>query len=141
MKYYFALAILAATFFASGASVVLAASTGPGGSVRQNTFFDRMNDLAIGSGYDAETANYSSTLSIALAVERGLKMVFAVLGVIFLSLTVYAGFRWMTAGGNEEQVSEAKALIRNAAIGLAIILLSYAITTFVGSLLGTIGSQ
>ncbi|MFA6534213.1 MAG: hypothetical protein WCT37_03505 [Patescibacteria group bacterium] len=53
------------------------------------------------------------------------------LGTIFLVLVIYAGFRWMTAAGNEEQVTEAKDLMRNAVIGLGIILLAYAITTFV----------
>ncbi|MFA6534216.1 MAG: hypothetical protein WCT37_03520 [Patescibacteria group bacterium] len=44
------------------------------------------------------------------------------LGIIFLLVIIFAGFRWMTAGGNEEQVTEAKSLLKNGIIGMAIIL-------------------
>ncbi len=62
----------------------------------------------------------------------GLIRVFlSILGVIFLVLMIYAGFLWMTAGGDDDKVLVAKNTIIRASIGLAIILLSYAITTFV----------
>jgi len=69
-----------------------------------------------------------------------LTIVFQVIGLLFLILTVYAGFRWMTAGGNEEQVTEARKLLINAVIGLAIILFSYAIVLFAGGFLSMIVS-
>lgn len=53
------------------------------------------------------------------------------LGIIFLGLTIYAGFRWMTAGGNEDAISTAKKTLTAAVIGLVIILLAYSITNFV----------
>lgn len=53
-----------------------------------------------------------------------------VLGIIFLVLMVYAGFLWMTAGGEEEKVTKAKSLIYRAILGLAIILAAYSITWF-----------
>ena len=53
------------------------------------------------------------------------------LGVIFLLLTIYAGFIWMTAQGNEETVTKAKTLLRNAIIGLIITLAAYSIASFV----------
>jgi len=46
-------------------------------------------------------------------------------------LIIYAGFLWMTAGGNPEQVDKAKQWLTNAIIGLAIILAAYAISGFV----------
>ena len=49
---------------------------------------------------------------------------------------VYGGFLWMTAHGNEEQVTKAKNLITAALIGLVIILSAYAISVFVISKLG-----
>ncbi|MEK7139360.1 MAG: hypothetical protein AAB817_01535, partial [Patescibacteria group bacterium] len=54
-----------------------------------------------------------------LLTFRLIRRFLEVLGVVFLVLTVYAGFKWMTAGGNSEQIDEAKALLRNAVIGLA----------------------
>lgn len=53
------------------------------------------------------------------------------LGMILVVLCLYAGFMWMTAGGNEEKVTTAKTTLRNAVIGLILILLSYSITAFV----------
>ncbi len=53
------------------------------------------------------------------------------LGIIAVIIILYGGFKWMTASGNDEKVSEAKRLIIAGIIGLAIILAAYAITTFV----------
>lgn len=52
-------------------------------------------------------------------------------GVILLLIIMYAGFRWMTAGGNEDQITEAQTWLRNAVIGLALIVLAYALAYFV----------
>jgi hypothetical protein len=57
--------------------------------------------------------------------------VLSLTGIIFLALTVYAGFLWMTARGNDEQIGTSKKIITAAAIGLAITLMAYAITVFV----------
>lgn len=53
------------------------------------------------------------------------------LGILFLSYIVYAGYLWMTAGGNDEKVAKAKSIIRNSIIGLAIIVSAYGITRMV----------
>ena len=50
------------------------------------------------------------------------------LGVIFLGLMIYGGYLWMAAHGNEQAVDKAKNIIRNALIGLIIVLAAYAIT-------------
>jgi len=44
---------------------------------------------------------------------------------------VYGGAMWMTSGGNEEQIKKAKGMIVNAIIGLVIVLLAYAISSFI----------
>jgi len=54
-----------------------------------------------------------------------------ILGSIFVILVIYAGYLWMTAGGNEEQVGKAKKLLTNAVIGLIVIMLAFAITNFI----------
>lgn len=50
------------------------------------------------------------------------------MAIIVFCYMLYAGYRWMTAGGNDEQVAEAKKIIRNCVIGLIVILSSYSIT-------------
>ncbi|MDD5528036.1 MAG: pilin [Patescibacteria group bacterium] len=61
--------------------------------------------------------------------------ILGLLGTIFIVLILYAGFKYMTSMGNEEQTSEARGQIVSAVIGLAIILAAYAITSFVTSCL------
>ena len=63
--------------------------------------------------------------------------VLSVLGVIFLIMVVYSGIRWMVAGGRAEVIENSQNTIKNAVIGLALVLGAYAITNFV--LKGIIG--
>jgi hypothetical protein len=60
----------------------------------------------------------------------------SLLAIIFIILILIAGYKWMTAGGNEEKVKEAKTQLKHAIIGLAIIIMAYAITHFVFQALG-----
>lgn len=53
------------------------------------------------------------------------------LGVIAVVIILLGGFKWMTAGGNDDKVKEAKKLIFSGIIGLVIIISAYAIATFV----------
>lgn len=53
------------------------------------------------------------------------------LGIIFLILIIYAGYNWMTARGNEEQVTKAKDTLKTAIIGLIIIVCASAIWFFI----------
>ena len=55
-------------------------------------------------------------------------------GIILLVIIIYAGFLWMTAQGNEEQVTKAKNILKNAVIGMVLVFASYAIAWFVTSL-------
>ena len=55
------------------------------------------------------------------------------LGIIFFVLVLYGGFLWMISAGNESKVAHAKSVLRNAVIGLIIILSAYSITYFVMS--------
>lgn len=57
------------------------------------------------------------------------------IGVLFFILMVYGGFLWMTAQGNEDQVTKAKNLIIAAVIGIIIVMSAYAITAYVGGTL------
>lgn len=52
-------------------------------------------------------------------------------GVVLLLLTIYAGFLWMTAAGNEERIAKAKKIIMGSVIGAIIAVAAYAITSFV----------
>ena len=60
-----------------------------------------------------------------------IKIILGFLGIIAVIIILLGGFKWMTAGGNEDKVGEAKKLIGAGVIGLVIILASFAIATFV----------
>ena len=55
----------------------------------------------------------------------------SILGLFFLFLTIYGGFIWMLARGNESEVEKATNIIKAAVIGLIIILISYGLTAFI----------
>jgi hypothetical protein len=55
------------------------------------------------------------------------------LGTLSIVYMLYAGFTIMTSGGVESKVEEGKKMIRNGAIGAALILSAYAIMVFVTS--------
>ncbi|MFH1789897.1 MAG: hypothetical protein ABH832_02405 [bacterium] len=75
-------------------------------------------------------AGYGKAVDPRITVSLGIKVILSTLGVIFFVLTIYAGFLWMTAGGNEEQIEKSKKLLKRAVIGLIIILSAYSITWF-----------
>jgi nitrate reductase NapE component len=53
------------------------------------------------------------------------------LGIIAVGIILVGGFKWMTAGGNEEKVGEAKKLMGSGVIGLVILLAAWGIATFI----------
>ena len=80
----------------------------------------------------------ASVGEIASAVIKGF---LGLLGIIFIILMVYAGYLWMTAAGNEDDVKKAKDLIEAAVIGLIIIVAAYSITHFVFNALSKTGAS
>ncbi|MFA6447767.1 MAG: hypothetical protein WCW31_05995, partial [Patescibacteria group bacterium] len=52
------------------------------------------------------------------------------LGILTLCLVLYAGFLWMTAGGDAAKTEKAKKYLINSIIGLIIIISAWAIATF-----------
>ena len=74
---------------------------------------------------------------LSAVVGNIIKTVLSLVGIIFLVLTVYAGFLWMTARGDDEQVNKAKEIIKSSIMGLFITVSSYAITVFITSRFGS----
>jgi len=88
----------------------------------------RMEEVAnAGSGYDTAVDEFTMSTIIGKVIAAFLSL----LGVIFIVLIIWAGYNWMTAGGNEEKVNKAKAVLSRSIIGLAITLSAYAIWNFI----------
>lgn len=91
----------------------------------------------IGSAYrdDPETED------IRYKVVKIINLILSFLGILCLILIVFAGFKWMTAGGSEDQVKSAQAILKNAVIGLVIILLSWSVTIFIMARMNSIAKN
>jgi len=60
-----------------------------------------------------------------------IKVAISLLGIVALVIMLIGGFIWMTAGGNDEKIGEAKKWMFAGVIGLAIILAAYSLTSFI----------
>ena len=78
-------------------------------------------------------ASYSGLTSkdVRENITDMLRIAMGVLGTVAVVIVIYAGFLWMTAGGNDERVGQAKKWLYGGVIGLALILTSYSISSWV----------
>lgn len=60
------------------------------------------------------------------------------LGIVFFLITLYAGWLWLTARGNTEEVEKAKKILQEAIIALIIVLLARLITELVLTQIGAV---
>ena len=83
---------------------------------------DKQDSAFMGATVMGGNTNLANIISVLITVILGF------LGIIFLFLTISAGFKWMTSNGNEEEIKKAKNSMKNAIIGLVIVIAAYAIT-------------
>ncbi|MFA4833730.1 MAG: hypothetical protein WC619_02675 [Patescibacteria group bacterium] len=126
VNYFLAFLVLSVLNFRI-ADLALAQGFGPAGSEQAEAFRGK-------SGFAAATgSSFAGILAVVIQAFLGL------LGVIFLVLMITAGYKWMTASGNEEKMTEAKETIWRAVIGLIITVSAYAITYFVFNSMNWVG--
>lgn len=82
-------------------------------------------------GLDMATEIGLGTEDIRTTISKIIRAFMGLLGIVAVVIILLGGFKWMTAGGNEEKVGEAKKLIISGIIGLVIIMSAYAIANFV----------
>lgn len=113
----------AATLIALFAAVFLAlpaytnAQLDPRGS---NYGLDDFQNIGIGQERDLQGT-----------IANIINIVLSFLGIIAVVIIIAGGFKWMTAAGNEESVTEARGMIVQAVIGLVIIFMAWVIAEFV----------
>jgi len=91
------------------------------------------------AGFNVDEPARTGVATIAGIIVRAF---LSLLGILFIVYTIYGGYLWMTAAGNEERVTSAKSIIRNGIIGLLVIFSAAAIFTFIGNaLIGTDSSD
>ncbi|MBI2484628.1 hypothetical protein HYW18_00510 [Candidatus Uhrbacteria bacterium] len=64
-------------------------------------------------------------------IARIVRAIITFLGVVAVVIILWGGFKWMTSGGADEKVKDARKLIVMGIVGLAIVLSAYAIANFV----------
>jgi uncharacterized membrane protein len=82
------------------------------------------------------TFGNTAPADIRLTMARIISVVLGFLGITFLILAILAGFQYMTSEGNEEKTKEAMTMLRNAIIGLIIVLASWILTRYSIIILG-----
>ncbi len=73
----------------------------------------------------------TGTADIRITIARIIRVALGFLGTVALLLVLYSGFTWMTAAGDETKIERAKKILSGAVIGLAIIMSSFAIVSYV----------
>lgn len=82
----------------------------------------------VGVGIDNSLA---SGEDVRIVAGRFIQFALGFLGVLAVLLIMYAGFVWMTSGGDEEKIRKAKGILKSSVIGLIIVLSSWGLTTFI----------
>ena len=83
-----------------------------------------------GTGLDKAGSGQAGVAKIIAIV---INVLLTSVGVILLLLLIYAGIMWMTAQGDDKKIKDARDTIKNAILGLIVVLAAYAITAFVMS--------
>lgn len=83
------------------------------------------------NAFKGQTVNPDTFIQTKTGEVIGVLLSFV--GVLFLILVIYAGLMWMTAQGNDQQVTKAKDLLINSIIGIIIVFSAYALTIFIGN--------
>ena len=123
------------TFFSTGFIIVTALMMPAMASAQLTPAGTGLTAAAEGSGL---ATGCSGTECLAQIVGRVINVALGFLGIVLLAILIYAGFTWMTAGGEVEKVKRAKSMLVNAVAGIVVIAASFAITSFVVSQLGSV---
>jgi hypothetical protein len=103
--------------------------------------FAQLADASNNINSVATTAGVNGQTDLLVIIGKIINVVFGLLGVILLVLLIYAGYLWMTSQGDDKKIEEAKKIIKSALIGLVITIASFAIATFILSMLDNVISN
>jgi len=65
-----------------------------------------------------------------IIIKRIINIVMGFLGMLAVLVILFGGFKWMTAGGNKEQVEKAQQLLVNGVIGLIVIFSAWTVAWY-----------
>jgi hypothetical protein len=111
-------------------SVAAGALALPATALAQVSVFDTAKSNVAKVGDSAGVDN-AADASLPDVIGNIINIALGFIGILLLVYILWAGFLWMTAGGDEGKVKTATAMIKNAIIGLLIIVAAFAISNFV----------
>lgn len=83
-----------------------------------------------------DNLNPIASKNFGLLIDRMIKQFLLVVGTLSILLIIIAGYRYITANGNEEQTTQAKNGLLWAIVGLIVTLLAYVITVATATFFG-----
>jgi len=95
-------------------------------NVQSNSVLQTIKDNTKLGGYD-NVASQGPIETTALIVN----FLLGLLGSIALALTVYAGYIWLIARGDESEIERAKAILVGSVTGMLLVLSSYTVLGYV----------
>lgn len=116
--------LIVPAFIFSHAPVAVAQTTGSvdvwGDEIAGEAFaHDKLTEIGLGKKDPREIA------------RNIIQILLGLLGIIAVVIILVGGFKWMTASGNEDKVTEAKKLLGAGIIGLLIVLAAWALAMFI----------
>ena len=92
-----------------------------------------MNRLELVGSGDEGPYFEASKYTLSAIIGQAVNILLSFLGIIFIILIILAGYHWMTAGGNQETINNAKGSLKSSIIGLLIVVGAYAIWELIAS--------
>jgi hypothetical protein len=90
------------------------------------------------------TADFSKATdgksAIVTLANNAISLILLIIGIVAVFYLIFAGFQYLTAGGDADKVKKARAGIVNAVIGIVIILSAFLIVRFAVSIGNTVGT-
>ncbi len=80
---------------------------------------------------DASSLNQFQGLTLQKVIGNLINIATGIMGSIAFAIIVFAGFMWMTAGGNSDRQRKAMSMMIWSALGIVVILSSYTIVRFI----------
>lgn len=110
----------------------------PATSNTPNSGVDNTSDTSNSGGGSSVVSlpNPLGTASIPGIIGKVINAALGIVGSLALIMFIYGGITWMTAAGNEQNVTKGKNIIIWATLGLVVIFSSYAIVRFVLQAIG-----
>ncbi len=131
MRRFLAAILITWSLFASG-GVVLAADEPKGvAPAPTNSFANSIFEAVDKTAEKSKAYETGGAGGLAAIMTTVIKTIIGFLGVASVGLFIYAGFLWMTAGGNDDQISKAKTIMKQVVIGFIVLSLAYGIVSYV----------